>query len=43
VAYYVFAAVTAIAAVVTALLLESKASDAQAAPMAEQAPQPGAA
>ena len=43
VAYYAFAAVTAIAAVVTALLLESKASQAQPAPMADEAPEPGAA
>ena len=40
---YVFAAVTAIAAVATALLLESKASPAQAAPMAEEVPEPGPA
>ena len=43
VAYYAFAAVTAIAAVVTALLLESKASQAQPGPMADEVPQPGAA
>jgi hypothetical protein len=40
VAYYVFAAVTAIAAVVTALLLEPKASPAQPA---QEVPEPAAA
>jgi MFS family permease len=43
VAYYVFAAVTAIAAIVTALLLEPKRSYPEPAPMAEELPEPGAA
>ena len=43
VAYYVFAGVTAIAAVVTAVLLQSRASQAQAAPIAEEVPEPGTA
>jgi hypothetical protein len=41
-AYYVFAAVTALAAFVTALMLEP-ARKAETAPPAEEVPEPGAA
>jgi EmrB/QacA subfamily drug resistance transporter len=42
-AFYVFAGVAALAAVVTALMLESKPADAQLMPGAEDAPELGAA
>jgi EmrB/QacA subfamily drug resistance transporter len=43
VTYYVFAAVTAVAALATALLLEPRASHAEPAPASEELPEPGAA
>jgi sugar phosphate permease len=42
-AFYVFAGVAALAAVVTALMLESKRAEAQLTPTAEDAPELGAA
>ena len=43
VAFYVFPAVTAFAAILSALMLESKPARAQLTPAAEEAPEPGAA
>jgi hypothetical protein len=43
VTYYVCAAVLAVAAILSALILESKPAETQAAPLAETAPEPGAA
>jgi sugar phosphate permease len=43
VTYYVCAAVLAVAAILSALILESKPAESQAAPVAEAAPEPGAA
>jgi hypothetical protein len=42
-AYYVFAAVTAFAAVVTALMLEPRPAQSQLAPAAGEAAEPGTA